>query len=232
MYAAVCNELIARSNHYLSAQKLPLMILAKEHYQKAASALPAPRPEEPESSSTMNDITLGLSRLNSDASFASTITSGKRPRPFSYGSEIDSEVTRPSPLRIRKAVRFSGPPPSFILPRSAPTSRRNSLQLDDNTDVWLRLRALERFNNHLVSLSESIQDHLKAVDSQIISISEAQANWKLPIPFKLHAGAPQEDINLVEKRARIERLRANGWKRERYCGARYEDLCQRALAEL
>ncbi|KAK7744137.1 hypothetical protein SLS53_003658 [Cytospora paraplurivora] len=35
-----------------------------------------------------------------------------------------------------------------------------------------------------------------------------------------------------ERRERIERLRSNGWRRERFDASRYEELCEQAMAEL
>jgi DNA polymerase IIIc chi subunit len=44
-------------------------------------------------------------------------------------------------------------------------------------------------------------------------------------------GVGEEEKRKQEVRARIERLRENGWRRERFDGARYKALCERALGE-
>lgn len=40
------------------------------------------------------------------------------------------------------------------------------------------------------------------------------------------------EMKKMEKKARIERLKAAGWRRERFCGERYQALAEKALAEL
>lgn len=41
-----------------------------------------------------------------------------------------------------------------------------------------------------------------------------------------------EEMKKAELKARVERLRVNGWKRERFDAERYQRLCEQALAEL
>jgi hypothetical protein len=41
-----------------------------------------------------------------------------------------------------------------------------------------------------------------------------------------------EEARALDRQARIERLRKNGWRRKRFDAARYEELCEAVLAEL
>lgn len=45
-------------------------------------------------------------------------------------------------------------------------------------------------------------------------------------------GMDMGELRKAELKARIERLRETGWKRERFDAERYQKLCDRALAEL
>lgn len=45
-------------------------------------------------------------------------------------------------------------------------------------------------------------------------------------------GVEKEEMKKVELLARVSRLKQSGWKRERFNGRRYQELCDRALGEL
>jgi hypothetical protein len=45
-------------------------------------------------------------------------------------------------------------------------------------------------------------------------------------------GVDKDQMQKIELRARIQRLKENGWKRVRFNGERYQKLCENALEEL
>ena len=45
-------------------------------------------------------------------------------------------------------------------------------------------------------------------------------------------GADEDKVKKVELCSRIERLKAEGWKRTRFDGSRYQVLCEKAMVEL
>lgn len=42
----------------------------------------------------------------------------------------------------------------------------------------------------------------------------------------------EDEARMKDRRARIDKLRMNGWKRERFDASRYEELCEEVMAEL
>ncbi|ROW14843.1 hypothetical protein VPNG_03806 [Cytospora leucostoma] len=47
-----------------------------------------------------------------------------------------------------------------------------------------------------------------------------------------YGGDVDDEARAQDRRERIERLRSNGWRRERFDASRYEGLCEQAMAEL
>lgn len=42
----------------------------------------------------------------------------------------------------------------------------------------------------------------------------------------------EDEARVLDRRARVDRLRMNGWKRKRFDASRYEELCEQVMAEL
>jgi len=78
-----------------------------------------------------------------------------------------------------------------------------------------------------------LQTHIHTVDALLHHTSAAQTHGGRSGAYS-DGGSRNGDGNAgdEERRARIERLRVTGWKRERFVPERYEELCARALAEL
>jgi hypothetical protein len=76
------------------------------------------------------------------------------------------------------------------------------------------------------------------VKSQIETVNKARKAWRSNLPTLFTDfgrgvdGVNDEEMKRVELRARIERLKEGGWKRERFDGRRYQELCDKALREL
>ena len=74
--------------------------------------------------------------------------------------------------------------------------------------------------------------HIHFVDEEITKTQEAQATGRRRLIKERKTGANAADESVADLRARITRLKTKGWLRERFVPGKYEDLCERALAEL
>ena len=72
--------------------------------------------------------------------------------------------------------------------------------------------------------------HIRIIDSLIKTTQEAQAVRQ--IIKKMASYGDDEEARARDLKARIARLKAAGWRRERFAPERYQDLCEEALAEL
>lgn len=74
-----------------------------------------------------------------------------------------------------------------------------------------------------------LRGHQDAVDRLISSVQDSQANRHVK---KLPSFSADKEARAADLKQRTVRLRASGWKRERFRPERYQDLCETALAEL
>ena len=169
--------------------------------------------------------------------------------PSSLGSDdptIDTSFGKPLPLRITKTVKISGK--HFTLIRSSPQSSvRSSVESTasakpeaedisqrdavlDYTGIWLRNRRIERFNEHLDDFISTVLKNLEMIEAQISATKDAQAARY--ITGRVSSRAEEDDAKGVDLRERILKLKATGWRRERFDASKYEQLCELALAEL
>lgn len=65
--------------------------------------------------------------------------------------------------------------------------------------------------------------HIQTIDMLIRATREAQAQARV---------RKGEEVMVGDLKERIRRLREGGWRRERFCPGRYQDLCDVALGEL
>ena len=98
------------------------------------------------------------------------------------------------------------------------------------TTTWLQDRATQRYSAHAANFEPMLLRHVEVVDILIRSTMKVQAD-------RHTAQASARSINgsqsgATDRQARIEKLKANGWKRERFRPERYRELCGQALAEL
>ena len=89
---------------------------------------------------------------------------------------------------------------------------------------------MQRFNTHVVDFEQMLQRHVEVVDMLIKSTMEVQADSHTV--KRSDSQVNDEETRTADRRAKIEKLKANNWKRERFRPERYQDLCARALAEL
>ena len=193
------------------------------------------------------------SSIESDSPSFDGADSDNAYRPYSPPSSlesddhmIDTSFGKPLPLRITKSVKISGK--HFTLIQSSPQSSvRSSVEstpsakpeIEDNsqrdasvdyTGIWLRNRGIERFNEHLDDFISTVLKNLEMVEAQISATKDAQAARY--VAGRVVSRAEEDDAKGADLRERISRLKAVGWRRERFDASKYEQLCELALAEL
>lgn len=109
-------------------------------------------------------------------------------------------------------------------------SRPTSITFSDSVDSWLQARAYERYNNCLATFDEMIANHISTVDI-LIQKTRGVQNARY-FTKRLASYGDDEETKAANLRFRIARLKASGWKMERFAPERYRELCARALAEL
>ena len=229
-------------------------------YKSAASSLPVAetipgveavnedRPRSACSSSHSEDSddwgesVTSLDILNSPDS--ATPPSSTESNVFSTGRR----TLKSTPLPIRKAVSFSqmqtievsnyehncGGPNMYPSKRHpyepASTARPSAVTFSPSTSTWLDDRSYDRYNAYLASFAEMLANHISNVDTLIMGTYEAQTA-RYTIKGSASYG-DDEETKAADLRARIARMKAGGWKRERFAPERYQELCAQALAEL
>ncbi|EGY23035.1 hypothetical protein HYQ45_010253 [Verticillium longisporum] len=117
---------------------------------------------------------------------------------------------------------------------SAPTPEPPIEDSEGNDYGYLRERSIHRYCALLVALRSQIASHLAAVDAQLAPQASTIANHRLSFSVSTRAATPDVDdeMRALDLKARIERLRASGWKRQRFNPRRYEELRESVLAEM
>ncbi|KAG7129318.1 hypothetical protein HYQ44_000037 [Verticillium longisporum] len=117
---------------------------------------------------------------------------------------------------------------------SAPTPEPPIEDSEGNDYGYLRERSIHRYCALLVALRSQIASHLTAVDAQLAPQASTIANHRLSFSVSTRAATPDVDdeMRALDLKARIERLRASGWKRQRFNPRRYEELRESVLAEM
>lgn len=181
----------------------------------------------------------------------------EHPNPDPSSPSIDSDgfpqagtKLKPSPLRIRKIPSFrdertdSGDDEQSDSPCIRPhthaeqrfsstaqlDSRPTSVTFSASVDSWLQSRSYERYNNSLAAFAEVIANHISTIDS-LIQKTRGVQNARY-FTKRLASYGEDEESRAANLRFRIARLKASGWKMERFAPGRYQELCTRALSEL
>ncbi|KAI9857513.1 MAG: hypothetical protein M1824_004773 [Vezdaea acicularis] len=239
-HLALSIELHALSMPLLSTQRTTLLSTAKEHYQTCQSLLSTCQQTHPSTlripsndSTTSSATTSPLyspttsPRTVSPSSSISSLNSISEPlSPTSTSPHtkhlrgISIDPLKPSPLKIRKTVRFAdtsspstyhsdiessaSPSPHDDRP-STPTHQRTSTpdspsssspSPGKSTQTWLHLRSLARFTALLSSLSADLDDHLASIDKLSIAAERAKTNRAL-VGLGAEAGERPEGFGRV-----------------------------------
>ncbi|KAK4698107.1 hypothetical protein P7C71_g79, partial [Lecanoromycetidae sp. Uapishka_2] len=156
------------------------------------------------------------------------LSSSCLPRSFSFVGDWRKEDCKTEHL---DDTLFSFPTPPKHLP-STPTTvdRAKSVTFTPSSSTWLHSRIYERFNASLSTFGEMLANHIKAVNALIQQTEEAHATrYTFTRQLSFYG---DEEGKAADIKARILRLKATGWRRERFDPEKYQDLCEAALAEL
>lgn len=111
----------------------------------------------------------------------------------------------------------------------SPTRSRSST-CNVSDAAMMRYQSTVRYNDHLCSFAEMLANHITATENLIRKTQETQAMRYFA--KRLASYGEDEAAKAADVQARIVRLKANGWKRDRFTPERYQGLCERALEEL
>ena len=241
----------------MSVVKVHLLEQAKSSYQAASSSLPQADAEYEYHDQSDADTRTTLSDEEIDSwnghppTPSGSSQHGHPDLDTLLPSSIDSDgysqagtKPRPSALRIRKIPSFrdeltdSGDDEQstspYLRPHSPPQQHQASTAQSDtrpiSVDSWLQARSHERYNNHLASFAEAIAAHISTVDN-LIQKTQKMQNARY-FTKRLASYGEDEESRAADLRFRIARLKASGWKMQRFAPGRYQELCARALAEL
>ncbi|KAI9053754.1 hypothetical protein LZ554_002705 [Drepanopeziza brunnea f. sp. 'monogermtubi'] len=173
-----------------------------------------------------------------DIAFDESILLSSFPSPPSSATAAEGQVRDPM-------LMSQSPPPAGTTsaPRTVPTSKSDHLPSRPNSPYLSHLAA---------DLKSQLEYHVSSIQAQISSLSKADTNTETRQSLRAdtasarysHAapgtkrsedageGASSEKEKTEELRARIERLKREGWQRKRFDGERYRKLCDRALEEV
>lgn len=243
----------------MSIAKIHLLEQAKASFQAATlSVAAAAFPTKIDRPPTQFSLALGESAINSN--YKPTENTSSLLDDGSSVSSDDSSITpanrkelEPLPLRIRNAggstndnyaeeVRIGrssilAPTVSQTTPtkpgsRSLSTSRPTSIIFSESTTTWLHNRIQERYGTLLFDFSDTLAKYISDIDDLIRTAQEAQAARYTVKKLARYGEDEGEERKQTDLNIRIARLKADGWKRQRFAPERYQELCAVALAEL
>lgn len=195
-----------------------MLVQAKTSYQAAASSLYVPDilTDYPNSKtpSFPEPCSLSAALFTSSPTRSSSATGYYSTSPSSVDSDdptnSESEaISKPSPLRIHSKT-----PPTALTPFPRSTNPYP-----------------HPFTTNLLSFAAMLTTHIAIVDSLIRVTQTTQANRAAGGTRQPSHGA-SEEARALDRKVRVERLRRDGWGRERFRPEKYEGLCERALEEL
>ena len=232
-YRALSCEAMARLAHPQSATKLQSLEQAKTFYIAAASSLPVIDQNFNSDDTFDNNASSIYSSTSTESEILDYNQDSSPPSPRNDVSSYSSLESysrsphlipdKPSPLRIRKS-EFNQP--SYTPPFSSNASRNFS----HPTSTWFRISYYERYVADLAAFADMLDNHIATVNALIAS---TQANLAMRNSGKRQAAYEDDEVmEEADLEARVKRLKATEWKRERFRPEKYQELCKRALEEL
>ncbi|KAK0617935.1 hypothetical protein B0T17DRAFT_316833 [Bombardia bombarda] len=107
----------------------------------------------------------------------------------------------------------------------------NELTAEDNACFFIA-RSVDRYCDHLSGLRVQLARHSAHLDQMLAAKAIPRVLDAETTPCGGSRTSLGEDLRTLERQARIERLRSNGWQRKRFDARRYEELCETVLAEM
>ncbi|KAI4217264.1 MAG: hypothetical protein LQ351_000573 [Letrouitia transgressa] len=240
--------------HHLSKAKIPTLCVSKEAYEAAADSLSkchqgcsTDHQDDEDSSSKFS-----CSSASSDSSTRTNYDPSKKGFPSSPSSAASStslisiKSNAPSPLHIRDVPRSAAadlktipalqqssyhttPPPKWQTTPPDLSTDFSPSEFPTPSDTWLYDQSSERYQQYLADFAEMLAAHITAISSLIESVSHIQATRDTV--KRLASCGEDQEARAADLTVRIVRLKAQGWKRERFAPERYQELCERALEE-
>ncbi|KAK4185525.1 hypothetical protein QBC35DRAFT_516862 [Podospora australis] len=99
---------------------------------------------------------------------------------------------------------------------------------EEDESAYMVAQSIDRCCEHLSGLRRQLSRHAASL-SETLSKPSSSA---VAAVARSRSGKTVEELKALDKLARIERLRRNGWQRQRFDARRYEELCEAVLAEL
>lgn len=126
----------------------------------------------------------------------------------------------PEPIYPESILKTAKPSPAAAITTNLEPASPNPSEVDDN-DPFFHTRSIHRFCTILGSIRRQITSHMTTLDIEIVAC-------QIPsVP-----ASTNHEMRALDVKARIERLRACGWKRARFDAERYERLRENALADM
>ena len=155
---------------------------------------------------------------------------------FETRLQASKPLCSPVPTPKTSATNKSLPTSPSLRGESFTASQSNSAPAPRASCVVsaVQTRAQERFNEQLLEFSQMLTRHIEFVQDAIAKTQEAQASGRRRLFKERRIGEDKEDEKGYDLKARIARLKKSGWslKGDRFVPAKYQELCERALAEL
>ncbi|KAF2436546.1 hypothetical protein EJ08DRAFT_655533 [Tothia fuscella] len=186
------------------------------------------------------------SQTSTSASTASTaatsITGGYDSDSNSWDSP--SPMKKPSPLHVRKYSMLPQTPTKQLIESTSlfsltGTGRRSpqkfsrfssfSLVSSDSSPEKSETTKFSQYQEGLVAFSDMLGNHLSSIRTFRRTSEHATEFWRRP---SSRDGAGIKEMDPQEKLMRIARGREREWARPRFNAQRYQDLCDKAIAEL
>ena len=260
-YAAISHEAIARTMHDLSETKIMSLVEAKESYLAAATSLPIANessfdwddgemfetPSSPDTPWFQSPIKSRIAKYQSVSPSLATKFQFRPARASRDSMELPSlhihknlqinsfPITPPRsrPSKSHRGDFDQSPPrtpPNKIRKSTTPSSvSRLSVTFSASSFTWLHQRSTKRYNSHVEEFSSMLHGHIASVEHAISNTRYAQSNRHIK---RLASFGANPEARAADLRARIVRLKADGWKRKRFAPERYQELCAKASSEL
>ncbi|KAH8889553.1 hypothetical protein GQ53DRAFT_600533, partial [Thozetella sp. PMI_491] len=257
-YAALSLEMCARPLA-ASPYQTSLFDQARTHFDRASEliqAAEAAAPTKPRAFSVLSSRssschspsesissrawTVGTSPTNSVCSFedlSSKAQKSKRAKKVSFSLPLPQEEEEPVFRIPEPYIRPDSPTLGFEddyfhagaarqelpeLPQAKPIELplQSEVPLLPEDDDMFMARSVSRYCETLADLKTQLANHAA-------SLHESRRGSIIgPLV------AEKEDLRVLDRQARIERLRKSGWQRKRFDARRYEELCDAVMAEL
>jgi hypothetical protein len=127
------------------------------------------------------------------------------------------------------------------LPLQLPAvSETEPLQLIPEDDSFFMARSVDRYCENLSGLRAQLARHSASVD-ELLAGKDSEGRPRslflaaaetVRASSRLSTISDSDEFRMMDRQARIERLRKNGWQRKRFDARRYEELCETVMSEL